>query len=202
MHSKSIRRAAKRMFDVVVALLLFVLLLPVALVAVVGIWAQDREDPLYSQTRVGKRGRPFRLWKLRTMVADADARRSAVTATSGSLRFKDRSDPRITPFGRRLRRWSIDEIPQLFNVLRGEMSLVGPRPPLPEEVAKYTPLERGRLEVLPGLTGPWQVAGRSEVSFEKQVELDLEYAKGQSLWLDVKLLWRTVPAVLSGRGAW
>jgi lipopolysaccharide/colanic/teichoic acid biosynthesis glycosyltransferase len=202
MDSNSIQRAVKRTLDLGVSLVLFIALLPVALTAVLGIWLQDREDPFYSQVRVGERGRLFRMWKFRTMVSNADALRREVVAGTESIRFKKQDDPRITPVGRVLRRWSIDELPQLYNVIRGDMSLVGPRPPLPEEVEKYTDEQRGRLEATPGLTGPWQVGGRSELDFHEQVKLDLEYVRGQSLWGDVKLLARTVPAVLTGRGAW
>lgn len=201
-HPESSPSLPKRLFDLSVATVLFVALFPVMLLVLLSVWAQDGGNPVYGQTRVGRGGRPFRMWKFRTMVVDADAKRGPLVAQASSIRFKRKDDPRITPLGRMLRRWSADELPQLVNVLRGEMSIVGPRPPLPEEVAHYTPRERGRLSVRPGLTGPWQVMGRSELDFDTQVRLDLEYVAAPTVIRDVMLLVRTVPAVLIGRGAW
>jgi len=154
---------------------------------------------LFRQTRVGRRGRPFTLLKFRTMIEGAAA--IDVPNDSEGPLFKSKSDPRITTAGRFLRRWSLDELPQLLNVLRGRMSLVGPRPPLPEEVELYEDWQRDRLEVRPGMTGLWQVRGRSDLSFDDYVRLDLFYIENWSLAYDFYLLAKTIPAVLSGRGA-
>jgi exopolysaccharide biosynthesis polyprenyl glycosylphosphotransferase len=165
----------------------------------------DSAGPIfYRQTRVGKNGRHFSMLKFRSMCIDADQRLAELKArneASGPL-FKMKADPRITRVGRILRRYSLDELPQLFNVLRGEMSLVGPRPPLPAEVAEYEDWQLGRLRAVPGLTGLWQVSGRSEVPFHDMVRLDLHYIRNWSLSLDVEILLRTVPAVLTSRGAY
>jgi exopolysaccharide biosynthesis polyprenyl glycosylphosphotransferase len=159
---------------------------------------------LYRQQRVGKDGRLFQMLKFRSMHRDADQRRtelSAANEATGPL-FKMRNDPRVTRTGRFLRRTSLDELPQLVNVLRGEMSLVGPRPPLPSEVESYEEWQLGRLRAVPGMTGLWQVSGRSEVSFHDMVRLDLHYIRNWSLSLDLEILWRTLPAVLGHRGAY
>jgi lipopolysaccharide/colanic/teichoic acid biosynthesis glycosyltransferase len=153
---------------------------------------------------VGKNGQRFGMLKFRSMVTNADKKladlRSRNEAT-GPL-FKMRDDPRVTQVGRFIRRWSLDELPQLFNVLRGEMSLVGPRPPLPAEVEQYEDWQHGRLRAVPGLTGLWQVSGRSEVPFHDMVRLDLHYIRSWSLSLDIEIMLRTIPAVLSNRGAY
>jgi exopolysaccharide biosynthesis polyprenyl glycosylphosphotransferase len=159
---------------------------------------------LYRQQRVGKDGRLFSMLKFRSMYQDAEARRAELVAAneaSGPL-FKIRDDPRVTRVGRILRRSSLDELPQLLNVLRGEMSLVGPRPPLPSEVEQYEDWQLGRLRATPGMTGLWQVSGRSEVSFHDMVRLDLHYIRNWSLSLDLEILWQTFPAVLGNRGAY
>ncbi len=195
--------------DVVLSSAMLIVLAPVFALIALAIKLEDGGPVFFFQTRVGKRGRQFRFWKFRSMVVDAEARREAVKAqaeaqqepVSDRLRFKMRVDPRVTRVGRVLRRFSLDELPQLLNVLTGDMSLVGPRPPIPEEVAQYSPRHLRRLEVEQGITCLWQVSGRNLLSFEQQVELDIEYARRRSLALDVALLARTVPAVLSGRGA-
>ncbi|MBO8184587.1 sugar transferase [Streptomyces spirodelae] len=159
---------------------------------------------LYRQTRIGHRGTPFTMWKFRSMAVDADRLRPQLAAANevdGPL-FKMRADPRITRVGRVLRRTSLDELPQLVNVVRGEMSLVGPRPPLPEEVTAYGSAALRRLLVKPGLTGPWQVSGRSDLSWDESLALDLRYADNWSLTMDLDLLARTVRAVVDGRGAY
>ncbi|MGP4001657.1 sugar transferase [Streptomyces sp. 8N706] len=159
---------------------------------------------LHRQTRVGQHGVPFTMWKFRTMVADAERRRAELTAVNeqdGPL-FKMRRDPRVTRIGRRLRRSSLDELPQLVNVVRGEMSLVGPRPPLPEEVAQYDAVEMRRLTVKPGLTGLWQISGRSDLSWDETVALDLRYADNWSIGGDLDVIARTLRAVVDGRGAY
>ena len=158
----------------------------------------------FVQTRIGRGGQPFGMIKFRSMHADAEARRTALLAASDrqGLCFKSRNDPRITAVGRLLRRLSLDELPQLFNVLRGEMSLVGPRPALPEEVAAYPQAALERLSVLPRITGLWQVSGRAEVGFDDMVRMDLAYARDNHLLRDLSILARTLRAVLSGRGAY
>jgi exopolysaccharide biosynthesis polyprenyl glycosylphosphotransferase len=165
----------------------------------------DSPGPVfYRQQRVGKNGRHFWMYKFRSMVVDADRRLAELRThneATGPL-FKMRRDPRITRIGGFLRRWSLDELPQLLNVLRGEMSLVGPRPPLPSEVAEYEDWQMGRLRAVPGLTGLWQVSGRSEVPFHDMVRLDLHYIRNWSLGLDVEILLRTIPAVMTNRGAY
>jgi exopolysaccharide biosynthesis polyprenyl glycosylphosphotransferase len=158
----------------------------------------------FRQQRVGRHGRPFGMLKFRSMVVDAEARRAALEAHNEHREgpvFKMTHDPRITRVGRFIRKYSIDELPQLWNVLRGEMSLVGPRPPIPAEVAKYDAWQRRRLSVVPGLTGLWQVSGRNQISFDQWMRLDLQYIDNWSLRLDLALLGRTIPVVLTGRGA-
>jgi len=159
---------------------------------------------LLRQRRVGRNRRPFACLKFRSMVTDAERRRRELTSLnemSGPV-FKIRNDPRITRVGRVLRKYSLDEGPQLVNVLRGEMSLVGPRPPLPEEVELYEPRYLRRLDVTPGLTCLWQISGRNELGFERWMELDLYYVEHRSLMLDIEILLRTLPAVISARGAY
>jgi lipopolysaccharide/colanic/teichoic acid biosynthesis glycosyltransferase len=194
---------AKRAFDVAFALALLALSLPLTLVVVVLIAATSPGPVIYRQTRVGRGGRPFTCLKFRSMVPDAEARKIHLlhhNEASGPV-FKIRTDPRVTPVGRWLRKLSIDELPQLLNVLAGDMSIVGPRPPIPDEVAQYVSWQRGRLAVKPGLTCLWQVSGRSLLGFEEWVRLDLEYIRRRSFWFDLVLVVRTVPAVLRARGA-
>lgn len=196
--------AAKRTIDVFGSLTLLVVLAPVLTVVALAVLVTSRGGALYRQERCGERGRPFTMWKFRSMYRDAEARLAQLVdhnQGTGPV-FKMRDDPRVTPVGRILRKCSLDELPQLVNVLRGDMSLVGPRPPLPREVAHYTPRDRSRLAVKPGITCTWQVCGRSEVDFASWVDMDLEYIANWSLGLDLKLLLLTVPAVLSGRGAY
>ena len=165
----------------------------------------DGGPVLFWQTRVGQRGRPFPFPKFRSMVPRAEQLKGQLQAHNDhgdSITFKMRQDPRTTPIGRFLRRFSLDELPQLWCVLIGQMSLVGPRPPVPSEVARYRPEHRRRLEAKPGLTCIWQVSGRGDLSFDQQVRLDVEYIERRSIWLDLWLLLCTVPAVLSGRGAY
>jgi lipopolysaccharide/colanic/teichoic acid biosynthesis glycosyltransferase len=153
---------------------------------------------------VGKDGERFKIYKFRTMVVDAENRLAEIRAQNESdgVLFKIRADPRITALGGRLRRWSLDELPQLINVLRGEMSLVGPRPALPEEAAEYAEHVRRRLVVKPGLTGMWQVNGRSDLSWEETVRLDLRYVENWSFALDLQILWKTVSVIVHGAGAY
>lgn len=164
----------------------------------------DGKPVLYRQTRIGRNGRPFEFLKFRTMVPNADQLREQLMTQNeadGPM-FKIKDDPRVTAIGRVLRRTSLDEIPNLWNVLRGEMSLVGPRPAIPEEVARYEPWQRRRLQVMPGVTGLWQATGRSDTTFDEYVRLDIYYIEHWSLWLDIRILLATIPSVLSGRGAY
>lgn len=194
----------KRAVDVGLALVLGVVCLPLAAVLALLIKLSSHGPVLFRQVRCGLSGRPFTFYKLRTMTEDAEERLAEVAHLNeheGPV-FKASHDPRVTSFGRFLRRFSLDEIPQLWNVLKGEMSLVGPRPPLPDEVARYEKWQRRRLSMKPGLTGLWQVSGRSDLpSFDQWMELDLAYIDNWSLTLDAKILLRTIPTVLSGRGA-
>ena len=175
-----------------------------ALVAVL-IKATDGGPVLFWQTRVGRHGREFRFPKFRSMVVNAEALQKKLDAANvhgDGITFKVKRDPRITWIGRLIRKTSIDELPQLWSVLRGDMALVGPRPALPREVSRYTLEDRRRLDAVPGITCIWQVSGRSDIPFPQQVDMDVEYIERQGLWLDLKLLARTVPAVILGKGAY
>jgi exopolysaccharide biosynthesis polyprenyl glycosylphosphotransferase len=198
------RQVLKALFDRVSASLALILLSPVLLAIALAVRLSSKGPALFQQTRVGKGGREFTVYKFRTMVQDAEQLRETMldqNENDGVL-FKIKSDPRVTRVGGRLRRYSLDELPQLINVLRGEMSLVGPRPPLPQEVAKYGDDVRRRLVVQPGLTGLWQVSGRSDLSWEESVRLDLRYVENWSLMLDLLILWKTVSAVFKADGAY
>ena len=194
----------RRALDVTVAALALLLLLPLLAVIALLIRLDSPGPVLFIQKRVGKDGGEFSVFKFRSMFTNAEDRLASVlnaNERSGPV-FKMRLDPRVTRIGRPLRRCSLDEVPQLLNVLRGEMSLVGPRPALPREVALYTPEQKLRLSVTPGLTGLWQVSGRATLSFEQSVALDLEYVRRQSVGLNVVLILKTIPAVLTGHGAY
>jgi exopolysaccharide biosynthesis polyprenyl glycosylphosphotransferase len=197
-------RAAKRLLDVVASATLLVVLSPLLAAIALAVRLDDGGPVLYRWRVVGRDGRPFTGYKFRSMVTDADELKAALEAAnemSGPV-FKMRGDPRITRVGRILRRYSLDELPQLWSVLVGEMSLVGPRPPLQSEYARFSERQRAKLAVKPGITCLWQVAGRNEITdFEDWLRLDLEYIERWSLGLDLQILVRTVPAVLSGRGA-
>jgi lipopolysaccharide/colanic/teichoic acid biosynthesis glycosyltransferase len=195
---------AKRAFDILLTLLALVTLWPVIAAIAAAVRLTSPGPAFFVQTRVGRHGARFGMVKFRSMYADAEARRAALLAESDreGLCFKMKDDPRVTPLGRFLRRSSLDELPQLFNVLWGDMSLVGPRPALPQEVAAYPEHALGRLAVLPGITGVWQVSGRAEVSFEQMVAMDLAYAKRPTVAGDIAILARTVGVVLTGRGAY
>lgn len=196
--------AAKRMIDVLVSLGALPVFVPLGLLAAIAVKLDSEGGVFYRQRRVGQAGRPFTMYKFRSMYKNADGMLGDLrekNEAAGPV-FKIRSDPRITRVGAFLRRTSLDELPQIINVLKGEMSLVGPRPPLPHEVENYNDYQRGRLAVKPGLTCLWQVRGRSNISFDQWVEMDLEYIHYQSLWLDFKILLKTIPAVLKGTGAW
>jgi lipopolysaccharide/colanic/teichoic acid biosynthesis glycosyltransferase len=191
--------------DVVVSIVALSVLSPLFLVVAFFIYLEDGGPALFWQVRVGLRGQEFRLPKFRSMVVNAEQLKSSLIARNqhgAGVTFKIQRDPRITRVGGLLRKLSIDELPQLWCVLRGDMSLVGPRPALPSEVARYMLRDRRRLDVKPGLTCIWQVSGRSELAFDQQVKLDEEYIDSHSLLLDIALLARTIPAILSGRGAY
>jgi exopolysaccharide biosynthesis polyprenyl glycosylphosphotransferase len=193
----------KRVLDVVVSALLLVLLSPILLAAAAGIKLTSPGSVLFAQERVGMNRRRFRMFKFRSMYVDAERRRDEVAHLNemDGPAFKIRNDPRVTPLGRWLRATSVDELPQLFNVLCGQMSLVGPRPPLMDEVDHYEWLYRKRLSIKPGVTCFWQISGRNDVSFRRWMELDRTYVDNWSLWLDLKILVKTVPAVLFRKGA-
>ena len=194
----------KRGLDVCGSAMLLVLSLPLMLATALLVKSTSAGPVLFRQVRVGQHGRPFVMYKFRTMLDGADAMLPDVRRLNemeGPV-FKLRRDPRVTTVGRWLRAWSLDELPQLWNVVRGEMSLVGPRPPLAAEVARYDGPQRRRLAMKPGMTGAWQVAGRNQVSFDDWMRLDLAYIDTWSLKTDLIILARTIPAVLSRRGAW
>jgi exopolysaccharide biosynthesis polyprenyl glycosylphosphotransferase len=195
----------KRLFDILISLLAMLLLLPVFLFTALAIRLESPGPVFFRQKRVGRWGQLFTIWKFRSMYADAEERKAELMARNemqGGVIFKMKDDPRVTRVGRLIRKTSIDELPQLWNVLVGDMSLVGPRPPVPSEVDQYSLSDRRRLEVIPGITCIWQISGRSEIPFEQQVELDVQYIQSQSLWTDFKILLKTVPALLLGSGAY
>ena len=197
-------RTAKIVVDRVAALLLLVLLAPLLLLLAMAVKCSSAGPAFHRQVRVGRHGKPFTMVKFRSMVVDAERQRAGLDQQNESdgRMFKLRKDPRVTRVGGFLRRYSLDELPQLLNVLIGQMSLVGPRPPLPEEVAGYSQVELRRLRVRPGLTGLWQVSGRSDLSWDESIALDLSYVDNWSLGVDVEVLARTVRAVTEGRGAY
>jgi len=198
------RLLLKGMFDKIVAGLALLVLAPVLLILAATIWLHDGGPALFTQIRVGKNGKVFRIYKFRTMIVDAEARRAQLLSSSDTdgILFKLRRDPRVTAVGAHLRRWSIDELPQLLNVLLGDMSLVGPRPALPGEAARYADHVRRRLVVKPGLTGLWQVNGRSDLPWDESVRLDLRYVENWSFTLDLQILWKTISVLLRGSGAY
>jgi exopolysaccharide biosynthesis polyprenyl glycosylphosphotransferase len=201
---EGMKRVVKGVLDRLAAGLALFFLLPACVVIAVAIVIGDRGPVFFRQTRVGKDGGPFQVWKFRTMVVDAEQRLAHLTALnegSGVL-FKMRRDPRVTKIGVWLRRWSLDELPQLLNVLIGEMSLVGPRPALPQEAELYGDDMRRRLKVKPGITGLWQVSGRSDLPWDEAVRLDIRYVENWSVALDLQILWKTAAAVLRRQGAY
>jgi len=194
----------KRAVDILGSTVALILFTPIYMVTGAAIVIEDGFPLFYNQTRVGKHGRLFRMYKFRSMFKNADEIKSTLVSDdiTGGVIFKMKHDPRITRTGRIIRKLSIDELPQMWNVLKGDLSLVGPRPPIPSEVAEYTEWDRKRLDVTPGLTCTWQVSGRSDIDFTQQVNLDIDYIKKRSILEDIKLLLRTVPAVLTGKGAY
>lgn len=201
-HALSLK--LKRSFDFTAALAALLLALPLFMLVALAIKLEDRGPVFFRQTRIGDRGEPFGMWKFRSMVVDAEARLAAIRAQSerDGTCFKMKRDPRITRIGAILRRLSLDELPQLINIVVGNMSIVGPRPALPREVVTYAPEQRERLVGRPGLTCTWQVSGRAEIPFEQQVDLDVEYLRSRSFLKDLELILKTVPAVLTARGAY
>lgn len=195
-------QGAKRAFDLSAASVLLACAAPVMLAVYVILWFTTKGHPVFAQDRVGLCGKVFRMYKFRTMVMNADKLQHLVKNEKDGPVFKNQRDPRITRLGRLLRSTSIDELPQIFNVLRGDMAMVGPRPPVPSEVAKYEPWQRQRLTIKPGLTCLWQVSGRCEIGFEDWVRMDIWYQKNQSLGTDLELLAKTPTSVISRRGAY
>jgi exopolysaccharide biosynthesis polyprenyl glycosylphosphotransferase len=198
------RRVLKGTFDCVAAGIALLVLAPLLAALAVAIRLADDGPALFTQIRVGKDGRTFKMYKFRTMVVDAERRLAELRGRNDldGVLFKMRRDPRVTAVGARLRKWSADELPQLINVFRGEMSLVGPRPPLPDEAARYAEHVRRRLVMKPGLTGLWQVNGRSDLSWEESVRLDLRYVENWSFALDLQILWKTFSVIFRGSGAY
>jgi lipopolysaccharide/colanic/teichoic acid biosynthesis glycosyltransferase len=197
--------AVKRAVDIAGSLMALMILSPIYLLIALLIKVEDRGPILFCQTRVGRFGRHFRMYKFRSMCPNAEERMKELLAKnihSEGITFKIKDDPRITRVGKWLRKLSLDELPQFYNVLIGDMSLVGPRPPVPREVECYSLSDRRRLETMPGITCFWQIGGRAEIDFSGQVQLDVLYIERQNFWTDVKILLKTVPAVMFSKGAY
>ncbi|MFD0958211.1 sugar transferase [Paenibacillus chungangensis] len=196
--------SAKRMMDIAGSLIGLLLLSPIIVMVAVLIKLEEPRGPiLFYQTRIGKNEKPFRMYKLRSMAVNAEEKLKDLldqNEISGAM-FKMKDDPRITKVGKWIRKTSIDELPQLFNVLRGDMSLVGPRPPLLREVAEYSEYDKLRLSVTPGCTGMWQVSGRNSLTFKQMVELDIAYIQKRCLWLDIKIMLKTVKVMITPQDA-
>ncbi|MDQ8203433.1 sugar transferase [Pelagicoccus sp. SDUM812003] len=196
----------KRVIDIVASGCALLLLSPVYAATALLIKLEDRGPIFFKQERIGYRGQRFYMWKFRSMVVNADKLKDQLLEQNehkgNNVTFKMKRDPRITRIGRFIRKYSVDELPQFWNVFKGEMSIVGPRPCVPREVVMYSVEDRKRLLAKPGLTCFWQVAGRADINFEGQVRLDVEYIRSESVWLDLKLLFLTIPAVLLGKGAY
>ena len=194
----------KRLFDIVVSACGLILLSPLFLFLVIKIRSEDGGPAFYSQERIGKNEKPFKMWKFRSMVVDADKMLDELedqNEIDGAM-FKIKDDPRVTKIGHVIRKYSLDELPQLWNVLIGDMSLVGPRPPLPSEVAEYTDYDKQRLTVMPGCTGLWQVTKRNEADFDEMVWLDIVYINHSGMWEDLKLIIKTVLVMINPIGAY
>lgn len=195
----------KRIVDILASAILLLFLSPVFVATALAIKLEDPGPFFFSQKRVGKWGKIFTMHKFRSMIMNADQVKDELLEQNESEKgviFKMKDDPRITEVGKFIRKYSIDELPQLWNVFVGDMSLVGPRPPVPREVSEYKNLDRRRLDVKPGITCIWQVSGRSDIDFEGQVKLDVQYIQNQSFWGDILILLKTIPAVLLGKGAY
>lgn len=199
-----IEQNVKRVLDITVSILALPFLTPIMLVTAIAIKLDSPGPILFRQGRVGKWSKPFTCYKFRSMYVDAEERKKALLSLNEAdqIIFKMKKDPRVTRVGRVIRKLSIDELPQIFNVIKGDMSLVGPRPPVPYEVDQYQYDVRRRLDVVPGITGLQQVSGRSDIEFKRWVELDLQYIQEQSLLTDIQILLKTIPTVLSGKGAY
>ena len=202
---KNLFPRCKRLLDMVISSAALILLSPLLLLVVILVKAESKGSAIFKQKRIGLNGEPFTMLKFRSMSDNAEGLRPQLednNEMNNGVLFKIKKDPRITRIGAIIRKTSIDELPQLINVLRGDMSLVGPRPPLPSEVSLYSRSERIRLSVMPGITCLWQIAGRSDIPFEQQVKLDVDYIERQSLSLDLIILIKTIPAVITARGAY
>lgn len=194
----------KRFFDVFLSVLGLIVLSPLLLIVTAVIKLDSPGKAIYIQERVGKDGKKFKMYKFRSMCVDAEKKQDelqALNEVDGPV-FKIAKDPRVTRVGKFIRKCSIDELPQLFNIIKGEMSIVGPRPPLPKEVEQYTPYQKLRLRVSPGLTCYWQISGRSDMTFDKWIQLDLMYITNRNLWVDFCIVLKTIPAVLGHKGAY
>ncbi|MFD3286911.1 sugar transferase [Lactobacillus johnsonii] len=203
-NGRLVYHTVKRGFDILASGVALVLLSPLFGILTVKIKKEDGGPAFYSQTRIGKNGKPFKMWKFRSMIVNADKMVKQLEEQNeidGAM-FKIKDDPRVTKIGHTIRKYSLDELPQLWNVLKGDMSLVGPRPPLPMEVADYTDYDKLRLTVTPGCTGLWQVTKRNDADFDEMVELDLEYINKSSLWFDFKILLKTVGVVIHPNSAY
>ena len=203
-HGRYVYHAVKRLFDIIASASGLVLLSPLFLFLIIKIRHEDGGPAFYSQERIGKNEKPFKMWKFRSMIVNADQMVEQLEEQNeidGAM-FKIKDDPRVTKIGHVIRKYSLDELPQLWNVLKGDMSLVGPRPPLPMEVADYTDYDKLRLTVTPGCTGLWQVTKRNDADFDEMVELDLEYINKSSLWFDFKILLKTVGVVIHPNSAY
>ncbi|TWU80667.1 sugar transferase [Lactobacillus johnsonii] len=203
-NGRLVYHTVKRGFDILASGVALVLLSPLFGILTVKIKKEDGGPAFYSQTRIGKNGKPFKMWKFRSMIVNADKMVKQLEEQNeidGAM-FKIKDDPRVTKIGHVIRKYSLDELPQLWNVLKGDMSLVGPRPPLPMEVADYTDYDKLRLTVTPGCTGLWQVTKRNDADFDEMVELDLEYINKSSLWFDFKILLKTVGVVIHPNSAY
>lgn len=194
----------KRVLDFLASVVLAVVLIPLFFIIAIVIKLDSPGPVLFRQMRVGKNGKQFRFYKFRTMVKDAEQQREGIVSLNEATgpMFKVKNDPRITRASAFLRKTSLDELPQIINVIRGEMSLVGPRPALPNEVKEYNALGMKRLLVMPGMTGEWQVNGRSDSTFEDMIKNDMDYIKNWSIWLDIKIMIKTIPVIIYRRGAY
>ncbi|EOH94898.1 sugar transferase [Enterococcus pallens] len=198
-------QCVKRIIDIVLSAVGLVCLIPVFIVVAILMKKEEPKGPIFfKQTRVGRNGKEFTMYKFRSMCVDAEEKLAELLAENeikGAM-FKMKDDPRVTKIGKAIRRNSIDELPQLLNVLKGDMSLIGPRPPLPREVKEYSRYDLQRLLVKPGCSGPWQISGRNEVNFAEMVELDIQYIREQSLMNDIKIIWKTVRIMIIPNGAY
>lgn len=200
-----LNHGAKRLFDIIFSSFALLLVSPIFVLTALFIKLEDGGPIFFNQTRVGYRGKLFSMWKIRSMVIDADevkCRLREQNEMNGNVRFKMENDPRMTRVGKTIRKYSVDELPQFWNVLKGDMSMVGPRPALPKEVKQYSVEARQRLLVKPGITCLWQVGGRSQIDFAGQIRLDLAYIHSSNIWIDLKVLILTIPVVVSGKGAY